>query len=158
MSLDKKVLIVENRKHYLKVAAAFFITGGIVVVSFFGILTWKSEIWLEAILSSTIVSSIGAGSAYLFVLYVLKNRQMTHKVTLESDKMIIDSNSYHKELPYLELEKVYYKKGVLNKMIVVLSPKTVWFVGGIPVGGQKALDEFLALANKKIEEAKIRSE
>ncbi len=158
MNPDESILIIENRKHYLKVAATFFLTGAIGMISFFAILTWGSKIWFDAILSSTIVSSIGAGSAYLFVLYVLKNRQMTHKVTLKSDKMIIDSNSYHKELPYLELENIYYKKGVLNKTIVVLSPKTVWFVGGIPVGGPKALDDFLALANKKIEEAKRRSE
>jgi len=154
VSSDKRVLIIENRKHYLKVAAAFFITGGIGVVSFFAILTWGSEIWLEAILSTTIISSIGAGSAYLFVLYVLKNRRMTHKVTLEPDKMILDADSYHRELPYSDLEKIYYKKGVLRKMIVVLSPETMWFLGGIPLGGQKALDDFLALANKKIEEAK----
>jgi len=154
VSLDEKTLTIENRKQDLKVAAAFFITGGIGVVSFFGILTWGSEIWLEAILLTTIVSSIGAGSAYLFVWHDIKNRKMTYRITLKPDKMILEMDNLYREIPYLELKKISYKRGFLTKKIVVLSRKIIWVVPGVAACDEKALDDFLALANKKIEEAK----
>jgi len=144
-------LTLDNRKDR-RVDAILSAIFGASIVIFFGILSRD----ISVVLVATIVSSIAAGCGYLFVLYVERKETKIYKVTLTSERIIIDTDELHREPKYSELEKAYYKDGIVTKALYILSPKIMWTIRGIPVEGEKHLNEFIKLANKKIAEAKSK--